>query len=113
MAALLDRTKVFVYLKQVGVPAGPDQAAPIRVSGEDSLLVRPFVDGVASFLVYDDARVFCVRPWRGQGFVDLPAVQGGVNVMPWATNRAFTHEVPAPGRATGRRISLTLRAFHD
>jgi alkylated DNA repair dioxygenase AlkB len=62
---------------------------------------------------FGEARVFRVRPWRGQGFVDIPAVHGGVIMMPWATNRAFTHEVPASSRATGRRISLTLRAFHD
>jgi alkylated DNA repair dioxygenase AlkB len=59
-----------------------------------------------------EARVFRVRPWRGKGFVDVPATNGGVIVMPWAANRAFTHEVPAPRDATGRRISVTLRAFH-
>jgi hypothetical protein len=32
-------------------------------------------------------------------------------VMPWAANRAFTHEVPAPRDALGQRISVTLRAF--
>jgi alkylated DNA repair dioxygenase AlkB len=59
-----------------------------------------------------EERVFRVRPWRGDGFVDVPATHGGVIVMPWATNRAFTHEVPAPRGASGRRISVTLRAFH-
>jgi alkylated DNA repair dioxygenase AlkB len=63
-------------------------------------------------LSFGEARVFRVRPWRGEGFVDVPATHGGVIVMPWATNRAFTHEVPAPRSATGRRISVTLRAFH-
>lgn len=61
---------------------------------------------------FGEARVFRMRPWRGQGFTDVAAVDGGVIVMPWATNRAFTHEVPAPRGARGRRISLTLRAFH-
>jgi alkylated DNA repair dioxygenase AlkB len=42
---------------------------------------------------------------------DVPAIDGGVIVMPWAVNRAFTHEVPARRGATGRRISVTLRAF--
>jgi alkylated DNA repair dioxygenase AlkB len=63
-------------------------------------------------LSFGEARVFRVRPWRGQGFVDVPVVHGSVIVMPWATNLAFTHEVPATRGARGRRISLTLRAFH-
>jgi hypothetical protein len=53
MAESFDRNKILVYLKQVGVPADPDEA-PMRLSGGDSPLVRPFVDGVATFLVHDE-----------------------------------------------------------
>jgi len=56
--------------------------------------------------------VFRVRPWRGTGFVDLPVENGSVIVVPWTTNRAYTHEVPAAAAAQGRRISVTIRAFH-
>lgn len=63
-------------------------------------------------LSFGEQRVFRLRPWRGQGFLDVPAVHGGVIVIPWATNRAWTHEVPAPRGSRGRRVSVTLRAFH-
>ena len=36
---------------------------------------------------------------------------GGVFVMPYATNLAWTHEVPHFARDRGRRVSVTLRAF--
>ena len=57
------------------------------------------------------ARVFRLRPYRGQGFVDVPLPGGAVLLLPWAVNQRFTHEVPAPRGATGRRLSITLRAF--
>lgn len=63
-------------------------------------------------LSFGEERSFRVRPWRGAGFIDVPATNGGVIVVPWATNRAYTHEVPASRSARGRRISVTLRAFH-
>lgn len=56
-------------------------------------------------------RVFRLRPWKGQGFRDFRAGHGTVFVMPYATNLAFTHEVPHGRRNRGRRISVTLRAF--
>jgi alkylated DNA repair dioxygenase AlkB len=63
-------------------------------------------------LSFGEARVFRVRRVSGAtSFVDVPATNGGLIVMPWAVNRAFTHEVPAPRGAKGRRISVTLRAF--
>ncbi|AGC43334.1 oxidoreductase, 2OG-Fe(II) oxygenase family protein [Myxococcus stipitatus DSM 14675] len=62
-------------------------------------------------LSFGEDRAFRMRPWRGEGFTDIPAVNGGVIVISWTTNRAFTHEVPASARARGRRISVTLRAF--
>jgi alkylated DNA repair dioxygenase AlkB len=63
-------------------------------------------------LSFGEARVFRMRPWRGTGFIDIPVENGSVVVIPWATNRAFTHEVPASAAARGRRVSVTIRAFN-
>jgi alkylated DNA repair dioxygenase AlkB len=64
-------------------------------------------------LSFGEERAFRMRPWRAEGFVDVPATDGSVIVIPWETNRAFTHEVPASKKAVGRRISVTIRAFHE
>lgn len=56
-------------------------------------------------------RVFRLRPYRAEGVVDLDATDGSVIVIPWQTNRAWTHEVPRFARHAGRRISITARAF--
>lgn len=59
-------------------------------------------------------RVFRLRPWRVEGAarIDVPVPDGTVLVMDWATNLAFTHEVPfRPSKDAGRRISVTIRAF--
>ncbi|APR75581.1 Alkylated DNA repair protein AlkB [Minicystis rosea] len=58
-------------------------------------------------------RAFRLRPWRGTGFRDFAARDGALFVMPWETNRAFTHEVPHSAASRGRRISVTLRAFQS
>jgi len=61
-----------------------------------------------------EERTFRLRHWRaprGAAPIDFPARNGTVFVTPWETNRAFTHEVPHSRRKTGRRISITLRAF--
>lgn len=68
------------------------------------------------------ARTFRLRPHQGtgnrptsdpsgRGFVDLRLEHGTVVVLPWETNLAYTHEVPHFAYHTGRRISLTARAF--
>ncbi len=57
------------------------------------------------------ARTFRLRPWRGEGKRDFRAEHGAVFVMPYATNLAWTHEVPHFAKDRGRRISVTLRAF--
>jgi alkylated DNA repair dioxygenase AlkB len=58
-----------------------------------------------------EERVFRLRPWRGKGKRDFAAESGTLFVMPYATNLAWTHEVPHFARHRGRRISITLRAF--
>lgn len=56
-------------------------------------------------------RVFRLRPWKGRGKIDFSATNGVVFIMPYATNLAWTHEVPKAKRFQQRRISVTLRAF--
>ena len=60
---------------------------------------------------FGEERIFRLRPWRGSGATDFPARDGGVFVMPYETNRAWTHEVPHSAQRTGRRISVTIRGF--
>lgn len=58
-------------------------------------------------------RAFRLRPWKKEGLRDFAARDGTVFVMPYATNRAWTHEVPHHAGSRGRRISVTLRAFES
>lgn len=56
------------------------------------------------------------RVWRfsrkGERSVDVPAEHGSVLVLPYATNQGLMHGIVRPRRGeTGRRISLTVRAF--
>ena len=44
---------------------------------------------------------------------DLLAANGSVIVIPWDTNAAWKHAVPKSSRYTGRRISVTIRAFES
>jgi alkylated DNA repair dioxygenase AlkB len=57
------------------------------------------------------ARMFRLSPAKGKGFVDFEAVHGTVFVVPWETNRHLKHAVPHRATDTGRRISVTARAF--
>ena len=38
-----------------------------------------------------ESRIFRLRPWRGQGRVDLEASDGAVFITPWKTNCLWTH----------------------
>ena len=60
-----------------------------------------------------EKRTFRLRPWKQGGFRDFTAKDGTVFVMPYATNLAWTHEVPKSTKLEGRRISITLRAFKE
>ncbi|MEO1269502.1 MAG: alpha-ketoglutarate-dependent dioxygenase AlkB [Myxococcota bacterium] len=60
---------------------------------------------------FGQERLFRMRPWKQRGFIDLPVSHGELLVIPWDTNRAWTHEVPHFARYTERRISVTARAF--
>lgn len=70
------------------------------------------IDGAPIVTVsFGEKRKFRLRPYQGKGFRDFSAEPGSVFVIPYATNLAWTHEVPASRKQTGRRISVTLRAF--
>ena len=60
-----------------------------------------------------EERVFRFRPWgKGKkGFQDFPVKHGAVVIIPWETNRQWTHEVPHFARYKERRISVTLRVY--
>lgn len=64
-------------------------------------------------LSFGEQRSFRLRPWRSRGFLDIPATNGSIIVIPWETNRAFTHEVPSSKKTQGQRISVTIRAFQE
>lgn len=57
-------------------------------------------------------RLFRLRP-KGGEFVDFPATDGSVLILPWETNLNVKHAVPHRAGDTGRRISITIRAFDD
>lgn len=58
-----------------------------------------------------EERIFRMRPWQGEGIRDTLLTDGSALIMPWGTNLAWTHEAPKFKKYTGRRISVTLRAF--
>jgi alkylated DNA repair dioxygenase AlkB len=58
-----------------------------------------------------EERAFRLRPWKGRGYRDFRAEDGGVFILPYSTNESWTHEVPYSARRQGRRISITLRGF--
>ncbi len=62
-------------------------------------------------LSFGGARVFRIRRWKGDTQHDFPTGHGTILVMPYATNLAWTHEVPHTAKSVGRRISITARAF--
>ena len=62
---------------------------------------------------FGESRIFRLRRWKEQAIHDIEVADASVLVLPYATNMAFTHEVPASKRRTGRRISVTIRAFGD
>ena len=62
---------------------------------------------------FGETRIFRLTKGKGEGArtLDFPAPDGTVFVMPYDTNRAWKHGVPKSACFTGRRISVTFRAF--
>jgi alkylated DNA repair dioxygenase AlkB len=74
---------------------------------------RQLVVGASIITIsFGETRTFRLRRWKGRAVHDIEVADNSVLVLPYATNLAFTHEVPASKRRMGRRISVTLRAFH-
>lgn len=65
---------------------------------------------------FGEERIFRLRPSGGHGLekgatLDFRTASGTVFVMPYDTNLAVKHEVPASAKYRGRRVSVTIRAF--
>jgi len=64
---------------------------------------------------FGETRTF--RLARGTGTekrtLDFPAPGGTIFVLPYATNKVWKHGVPKSVRYVGRRISVTVRGFHQ
>ena len=79
---------------------------PHRDSPEGLIEGAPIVT-----ISFGEERIFRFRPHNGKGKTDLPVGNGMIVVIPYETNRAWTHEVPKFRKFAGRRMSVTLRAF--
>jgi alkylated DNA repair dioxygenase AlkB len=65
---------------------------------------------------FGEERTFRLRQWHSKTAekrMDFQTRDGAVFVMSWKANQEFTHEVVRIKSQTGRRISVTLRAFED
>ena len=60
-----------------------------------------------------EERIFRMRPYKQKGFKDIEMNNGTVIVVPWTTNQHWTHEVPHFKKYSGKRISITLRAYTE
>lgn len=68
-------------------------------------------DAAILTISFGEARTFRMRRYKGDERHDIDLADGSALVLPYATNMAYTHEIPKSKRATGRRISVTIRAF--
>lgn len=89
---------------------GPDQyIGPHHDSTRGMYVGTPIVT-----ISFGEARMFRLTRWEQRKKVhtfDLTATSGRVIVIPYETNQAWKHEVVKRRKYTGRRISVTLRAF--
>lgn len=60
---------------------------------------------------HGEERVFRLRPYGEKGYQDYKVTDGDVLIIPWETNKNYTHEVPHFKKYKKRRISITLRAY--
>ena len=74
-------------------------------------VLAPFYLRVSSTISFGEERIFRLRPHGGNGKIDLPVGHGTVVVIPYETNREWTHEVTKSRSHAGKRISVTMRAF--
>lgn len=64
---------------------------------------------------FGETRIFRLSFGTGatRALRDFSAIDGAVFVMPWATNKSWKHEVLKRANYSGRRISVTIRAFSE
>lgn len=89
---------------------------PAHYIGPHNDDIRDLIEGTPIVTVsFGEARVFrLTRGAKGDKETrDFSAENGVVFVMPFATNTVWKHAVPKSARYSGRRISVTLRAFSD
>jgi alkylated DNA repair dioxygenase AlkB len=79
-----------------------------RDSTKNMIVAAPIVT-----ISFGQSRTMRFRRWRGHTVHDIQVHHGDVTVIPYATNLAWTHEVPRSAKLLGKRISITLRAFHS
>ena len=76
--------------------------------------VKNMVTGAPILTVsFGEVRTFRLTAGKGDAkrVRDFTADNGSVFVLPQETNAAWKHSVPKSTRYTGRRISVTIRAF--
>ena len=81
---------------------------PHHDSTKDLVIGAPIVT-----VSFGETRTFRLTPGKGadQPVRDFAAVPGTVFLLPFDTNRVWKHSVPKRAAYTGRRISVTFRAF--
>ncbi|MDZ4851120.1 MAG: alpha-ketoglutarate-dependent dioxygenase AlkB, partial [Pirellulaceae bacterium] len=62
---------------------------------------------------FGEERTFRLRPFKETGILDFKASDGTVFIMPFSTNRNWTHEITKSSLCRGRRISVTVRALRE
>lgn len=61
---------------------------------------------------FGEERILRLRPWpAADAKTDFVIMHGTVVVLPFQTNRHWTHEIPRFKRYQGKRISVTARSF--
>lgn len=58
-----------------------------------------------------EERMFRMRKYKQKVVKDLRMENGSAIVIPWDTNLTWTHEVPKFKKYSGKRISVTMRAY--
>ena len=57
------------------------------------------------------SRTMRMRKWKGTDRQDVVVSDGTICILPFETNLAWTHEILRRKSDTGRRVSVTMRAF--
>ncbi len=109
---LLCWSKAHVHQRHNGILLNWYDAAFKHYIGRHRDSTRNMVNGAPIVTIsFGSTRTFRMRRWRGSERFDFEAHDATVFIIPYTTNQTWTHEVPHFARNTGRRISITIRAF--